>query len=110
MAVVLSGLCLFFVGKEAAAETASNPALGNLLGVLSGATFAVTIVGFRWLGKREGSSGASGSTGAAVLSGNLITFLLTLPWTLSISAGRPQDWLILSYLGVFQLGLAYSFV
>src|SRR5882672_5994553 len=54
MAVVLSGLCLFFVGNEAAGETASNPTLGNLLGVLSGATFAATIVGFRWLGKREG--------------------------------------------------------
>ena len=107
MAVIFSGLCLFFLGNETAGRTAPHPALGNLLGALSGASWAATIVGFRWLARNEAASGSAGATGAAMLSGNLLTFLVTLPWTLSISAGRLQDWLIIGYLGVFQLGAAY---
>jgi drug/metabolite transporter, DME family len=106
-AVIFSGLCLFFVGSETAGQTAPHPVLGNLLGALSGATWATTLIGIRWLAKNEGATGSAGTPGAAMLSGNLLTFLFTLPWTLSISGGRLQDWLIIGYLGVFQLAVAY---
>ncbi len=107
MAVLLLGLALFFVGTEAPARTAPQPGLGNLLAALSGVSWALTIIGLRWVGRSEG---AGGSAGSAVLAGNLIAFLLAIPWTVSAGGGRIQDWLLLAYLGVFQVALAYVFV
>lgn len=49
--------------------------------------------------------------GAAVC-GNVIVFLVSLPWALPLAppAGRAGDWLVVVYLGVVQLGLAYVFL
>jgi drug/metabolite transporter (DMT)-like permease len=64
----------------------------------------LTLVGLRWLGAR-------GQNISAVLAGNVVAFLVCLPVLLagepSLAAAHAQDWLVVLWLGVFQVGLAY---
>ena len=108
MLVVGLGLLLFFVGTERPAVTAPNPGLGNLLAVASGFCWALAICGLRWLGSAP--ERGRGSPVAAVVQGNLIAFLATLPMALPLGPHAPVDWALIGYLGVFQIGLAYVFV
>ena len=45
----------------------------------------------------------------SVIAGNLITFAVCLPLALGpdTPSGSARDWLIIAYLGVFQIALAY---
>jgi len=106
MLVVAFGLMLFFVGVEQPAATAPDPVRGNLLALVSGFCWALTVLGLRWLTAREGR----GSPIAAVTSGNLTAFLVTLPFALPLGAHSITDWSVLVYLGVFQIALAYVLV
>src|SRR5262245_25654423 len=99
------GLALFFVGTEPPRATAPDPARGNLLAIVSGVFWALTLVGLRWLGRGR-LSDANDSLGA-VVAGNAIAFLFCLPWALPFSEPRLSDWVLITYLGVFQIGLAY---
>ncbi len=96
-----SGMALFFVGQEPASETAPNPALGNLLGAAAGLSWALTVLGLRWLGR------AGGHAAVAVASGNCLAFAICLPMALPVAASRPADWGWVIYLGVFQIAVAY---
>jgi DME family drug/metabolite transporter len=104
MLVVGVGLGLFFVGREPAFATAPNPRLGNILAAASGFTMAVTVMSLRWLGTHDPSPGAAK---AAVVAGNGMAFLVCLPFALPFAAGSAQDWVLLGFLGVFQIGFAY---
>jgi len=53
---------------------------------------------------------APGRTLSAIVSGNMIAFFFCLPWALPIGTSRAQDWVLILYLGVFQIGLAYVFL
>jgi DME family drug/metabolite transporter len=106
MLAVALGLTLFFVGVERPAVTAPDPVRGNLLALISGFCWALTVLGLRWLTAREGR----GSPIAAVTSGNLTAFLVTLPFALPFGAHSIIDWSVLVYLGVFQIALAYVLV
>jgi drug/metabolite transporter (DMT)-like permease len=99
---VALGLALFFVGRDVAVATAPDPLRGNVLGALSGVTWALTLIGLRWLGK-GGSSGAA----ATVVAGNLIAALAALPMALPVPSLAWKDAAVLLYLGVVQIGLAY---
>jgi drug/metabolite transporter (DMT)-like permease len=106
MAAIALGTALFFLGVDRPLHTAPDPALGNLLAVLSGVFWSLTILGLRWIG-REGSPGGP-STSAAVVAGNVLAFGGCLPWALPLGASAPADWLIAIYLGTIQIGLAYA--
>ncbi len=95
------GMSLFFLDSTQVSVTAPDPVLGNTLAALSGATWAATVMGVRWLSK------TSGGGLAPVVLGNLITFLITLPMALPIDHFRWEDILVVIYLGLFQIGLAY---
>src|SRR6266568_1332264 len=84
------------------------PFLGNVLAAGSALAWAFTVAGYRWLARRGGAD--HGPIAAAAACGNLIVFLVCLPGALPLTAGRATDWLIVIYLGVFQLGLAYVFL
>lgn len=98
------GLVCFFVGTEPPSVTAPAPFQGNLLAILSGAFWALTLLGLRWLG-RDGSKDQSVM---AVVTGNGIAFLVSLPWMFPFGATAASDWLLITYLGVFQIALAYA--
>lgn len=104
MAALAAGLIVFFLGHEAPRASASNPPLGNLLAVASGITWAVTIIGLRWLGTREREPEA---TQPALVAGNVIAFAAALPFALPAGNTTATDWSIIAYLGVIQIGLAY---
>jgi drug/metabolite transporter (DMT)-like permease len=104
--LLLGGLLLFFVDVEPARATAPNPERGNWLGLIGGFFWALTLMGLRWLARSDALE-ASQTTGSAVLAGNLIVCVTCLPLALPLSESQPADWLVVSYLGVFQIGLAY---
>jgi len=106
MAVVGAGLLLFFVGAEAPLVTAPDPGRGNLLAAGSGVTWALTVCGLRWMGR----DGAEHAAIGAVVVGNALAFVATLPRALPLAAHPAMDWVVIVYLGVFQIGLAYALV
>jgi drug/metabolite transporter (DMT)-like permease len=119
MAVLALGLGLFFVGLDPVSATAPNPLLGNILALLSGVFWALTVMGLRALGtagrgasrgtrRGEGDEGSWGP--AAALWGNVIAFALCLPLALPVAASRPVDWMFVGFLGVFQIAFAYVFL
>ena len=107
MAAVGLGLALFFVSTEAPMATAPDPVTGNLLALTSGFFWALTVCGLRWMGA---AGGEHGSPVAAVVSGNLTAFLVSLPMALPVGQHAPADWAVIGYLGVFQIALAYVLV
>jgi DME family drug/metabolite transporter len=106
MLAVGLGLILFFVGVDQPRLTAPDPASGNLLAVISGFFWALTVCGLRWLSRKPGR----GSPIAAVTWGNLMAFLLTLPLALPLGSHSLAEWSLLVYLGVFQIAVAYVLV
>lgn len=106
MAAVAVGLVLVLTGHDAPVVTAPNPGRGNLLAAGSGLTWALTVCGLRWVGADK----AGGSAVPAVVAGNLIAFGAALPFALPLIAPQPVDWIAVTYLGVFQIGVAYLLV
>jgi drug/metabolite transporter (DMT)-like permease len=103
MGVLGCGLAAFFVGLDPVSATAPNPWLGNVLSILAGVSWALTVMGLRSL---VGSQGYDWGP-AAALWGNLIAFLGCLPLALPVASSRPADWLMVGYLGTLQIALAY---
>ena len=104
---VLSGLVLVFLGGDTPSSTAPDPARGNLLAVISGISYALMLCGLRWLG-RDGDAGGRGI--AAVILGNAIACLATLPMALPLGAHSLTAYGVIAYLGIFQIGVAYVLV
>lgn len=100
------GLALLFVGGGRRFATAPNPVLGNVLAAGSALAWALTVTGYRWLAR----AGDHGPVARAAACGNLIVCLVSLPWAVPLTPGRGADWLVVVYLGVVQLGLAYVFL
>jgi len=107
IALLAVGLSMFFIGSEQPLRTATNPVLGNILAATAGVTWAFTIMGLRKLGRAEGGTA---SVSAVVVAGNLLAFLVALPFALPVHQARPVDWAIVSGLGVVQIGVAYVFL
>lgn len=105
MAVVGVGMTTFFVGLDPVSATAPNPWLGNVLALLSGVLWALTVMGLRALGRDGESWGPS-----SAVWGNVIASLGCLALALPVASSRPADWLMVGYLGVFQIALAYVFL
>jgi drug/metabolite transporter (DMT)-like permease len=108
-ALVAVGMVLFFVGLEAPQATAPNPSLGNMLGAAAGVSWALTLTGLRWLGRRPRRADSEPG-GAAVVVGNLIAALVALPFALPFVDLSLSDGVGIAYLGLFQIGLAYIFM
>lgn len=108
MISLAAGFLLLLSGAGEPATTASNPMAGNLCAIASGFFWALTVTGLRWITKQgKGDSGASAS---AVVGGNVIACLVCLPFALPLPAGSALDWGVVTFLGIFQIGLAYAFL
>lgn len=104
------GIACFFLGAEPPVRTAPDPALGNLLAALAGGAWALTLLGLRWLAREEEPGEPAASAGRAVVAGNALAFLFCLPWIFPLEGATPLDMLVVGYLGLFQIGLAYLFM
>jgi drug/metabolite transporter (DMT)-like permease len=111
MVTLAVGMALFFAGAERVYETAPHPFAGNVVGALSGVSWALTVAGLRWMARGEGGAhGADGGPEAAaraVFAGNVMACLVCLPLSLPVVDASLRDWTVIGYLGVFQIGLAY---
>ncbi len=109
LATILAGLLLLFGGAPAPSATAPDTASGNLVGVFSGLMWALTLAGLRWA-ERHRTDGSDVTAASATMWGNVFAFLGCLPLALPAAGTHPVDWLVIAYLGVFQVGLAYVFL
>lgn len=105
MGALALGLGAFFLGLDPVSATAPNPMLGNVLALLSGVSWALTVMGLRALGR-----GDTDWSPASALWGNILAFLGCLALALPVVTSRPADWLVIAYLGTFQIALAYVFL
>lgn len=87
------GLALFFLDELSPGQVA-----GTLVALAAGLAYALCIIGLR-MARDEGP--------VALVLGNLLAAVVALPAWPAGPAVRPLDLLLLGYLGVFQLGLAY---
>lgn len=108
MAALVLGLGLIFGARFAPTATATDPVLGNILGACSGLSWALTILGLRWLALRSRLEREHPL--AAVLAGCLLAGVLGAVFAFPFARPGAIDWAIVGYLGLFQIGLAYLFV
>ena len=94
IAVVLGGMTLFFADSLELKHLA-----GNAIAVVSGVCFAGMAVALR----RQKDTSASES----IILGNLLAFLVGLPWIVRAPMLSATGWTALLVLGVVQLGVSY---
>jgi drug/metabolite transporter, DME family len=100
--LVVSGMLLFFCGNAAPQATAPDPHAGNLLALLSGVTWALTLAGLRSAARASG-----GSALPTVVAGNLIVFFVSLPPAFPLVHVAGSNVAIVVYLGCIQIAFAY---
>ena len=99
VAVCIAGMSLFFVGKLRPQDVA-----GNLTALASGLCFAFYILLLRHPRSQEVNRASS------VIYGNLLLVIFTAPaGLLALQHITAQDFGIVFFLGVFQIGVAYTF-
>ena len=95
MGIIFLGLLLFFGD-----QLSPNGFYGNILAVFSGLTSAIMMVSFR--------AQKNSSPEDSVLVASLIFAIIGFPSVLKES-WSVTNWLIIAYLGIFQIGLAFIF-
>lgn len=119
-----AGLVLAFFGGADAAASAPDPRTGNVLAVFCGLAYGLTLIGLRAAGRPParpaGGAGEASSPGAAdaarapgiaaAACGNVLVCVACLPVMAPLTAAAPGDFLVVAYLGLFQVALAYVFV
>jgi DME family drug/metabolite transporter len=111
LGAIACGIVLLFVGADPPTVTAPDPALGNLLGAACGLTWAFTVLGLRALARDpERADGAASATVVGSALSAAVGIALVAPWRADTTwiAGSATDWLLVSFLGVFQIGAAYA--
>ncbi len=108
MLALIIGLGLIFNSIQDSSEIATNPELGNLLATCAGLSWALTVIGLRWIAIR--SKKHKEQPEAAVVTGCFLASLMAVFFSFPIESSTTVDWLIIFYLGVFQIGLAYSLI
>lgn len=92
--LVIGGMALFF-----ADNLEMTAVLGNSIGALSGICFAGMTMALR---KQK-----DGSAVESIILGNLLAFIVGLPWIVRAPGLEPGGWGALIALGVVQLGVSY---
>ncbi len=106
-----AGLIMAFFGGADAAVSAPDPRTGNVLAVFCGLAYGLTLMGLRAAGRpRPEGRGAAAPGIAAAACGNVIVCLACLPVMFPFGSVEPDDLVIVAYLGLFQVALAYVFV
>lgn len=108
MVTLVFGLVLIFAASRETTINATDPRLGDILALVSGFTWALTVLGLRWIALRAPHYGESPTT--AIVAGCFTASLVAVPFAFPIENATVGNWLIVAYLGIFQIGLAYVFI
>ena len=108
MAALLIGLAMIFGSTRGATINASDPKLGDLLALVSGLTWALTVLGLRWIAVR--ALHHDDEPAAAVVAGCLVAAVFAVPFAFPVENASVGNWLIIAYLGIFQIALAYVLI
>jgi drug/metabolite transporter (DMT)-like permease len=113
LAALCAGAWLLFAGTPEPLVTAPRPQLGNALALSAAGTWALSLLGLRWIAVRSATTREEPLT--IVVAGCVLAFaaasIAHLPDAIyPVADWRAGDWLIIGYLGTFQVGLAYVFV
>lgn len=104
---IAAGMVLLFLAPAEASATAPEPRLGDLLALVSGLSYGLLLLGFRWLARGGGDDQC-----AAVAWGNAvaapIALLLAPLLGQQLVLGDAGSWAAIAVLGVFQVALAYA--
>jgi drug/metabolite transporter, DME family len=103
LAAVGSGVVLLFLATSDPSATAPRPGLGNIVAVASGVTWALVLVGMRYIAR----GGQSHVAMTATFYGNVLAALICLPLAWPVVDPRPIYAAVILHLGCLQLGLAY---
>jgi drug/metabolite transporter, DME family len=96
VAVCFVGMIFFFVG-----ELEPGHLEGNLVGLFSGIMFAAFFLGMKKNDKKHQQS--------SIFFGNVLVTMICLPFMFSIEPISFNDIWMFSYLGIFQIAVAYAF-
>ncbi len=94
--VCVIGMILFFVGKLEPGHLE-----GNLVALISGITFAALFLGMKKNDQKYQQS--------SIFWGNILVSLICIPFLSSLEMITFSDLWMVSFLGVFQIALAYAF-
>ena len=94
--VCVVGMILFFVGKLEPGHLE-----GNLVALISGITFAAFFLGMKKNDQQYQQS--------SIFWGNIIVALICIPFLASLEMITFSDIWMVSFLGVFQIAIAYAF-
>ncbi len=113
LAALAFGAALLFAATPEPLVTAPRPALGNALALAAGITWALSLAGLRWITVRSPVSGEEPF--AVIVAGCVLAFVVAAvaSWPESPfppSARTAPNTVIIVYLGVCQISLAYLFV
>ena len=104
---VAVGLVLCVIGQPLPTITAPEPTTGNILAVVCSITWALTLLGLRYV-QRDHAQTSVGLS--AVALGNLFASLAAWPFAWPLPSASPIEWATIAYLGVCQIALAYMFL
>ena len=104
LATLGAGMMLCFAGQPQATATAPDPATGNVLAALCGLSWALTLLGLRFVERDAANEGLGMSV---VVAGNVLASAVSLPVAWPLPAAPAGEWTTVVYLGVVQIGLAY---
>ena len=88
------GMLLFFMG-----EISPGHMVGNIIALISGIAFAAFMLGMRKNKKEYQFS--------SIFYGNIIVFLFCIPYMFGMKNFSFNNFLMVSFLGIFQIGIAY---
>jgi drug/metabolite transporter, DME family len=108
IALIAAGMGLLLSQPALRTATASDPALGSLVAAACGLTWAFTTLTMRGLARRTDHGFERSIT--AVIIANLALALCLIPAVGVPATASTQDWLLVSYMGVFQLGTAFILI
>lgn len=94
--VCIIGMILFFVGKLEPGHLE-----GNLIALISGITFAALFLGMKQNDQKYQQS--------SIFWGNILVAVICFPFLSSLEVINFSDLWMVSFLGVFQIALAYAF-
>lgn len=92
--VCFIGMTMFFMGRLTTGDL-----WGNIFALLSGVAFAAFLLGMR-KNKHEYQF-------SAIFYGNVLISLICFPSLFALTSLSVSDFVMVSYLGIFQIGLAY---